>query len=202
VVSVSCTPVALLERSVDYALGGIGTVEPSMLHRQTPCSEWDLRDLLFHLTESMLTLSQLLGGSGGTTAAHRCPAAATTDAALDLRRTVASVDADVIDSTPRIGGVPIPRRMIVLTGALEVAIHAWDVGQACKSARPMPAELAQDLLPRAPLLLDSTARRDLFADPIKPALGATAAERLVALAGRMLTVGPPGDCRPRYGQQP
>jgi len=182
-VSVPCTPVALLERSLDYALVGLGTVEPSMLHLQTPCREWDLRELLCHLTESMLTLSELLGGSAGEVGGFG-PVADATDAALDLRRTVASIDTDIIDSMATIGGLPMPRHMIVLTGALEVAVHAWDVGQVGRRARPMPPQLAQDLLPRAPLLLDSTARRDLFAAPIEPALGATAAQRLVAFAGR------------------
>jgi uncharacterized protein (TIGR03086 family) len=180
---VPCTPVALLERSLDYALVGLSAVEPSMLHCRTPCREWDLRDLLRHLTESMLTLSDLLGGSAGEVGGSG-PVADATDTALDLRRTVTSIDADIIDSMATIGGLPVPRHMIVLTGALEVAVHGWDVGQVCERSGLMPAQLAQGLLLHAALVLDSTARPDLFADPTVAAPGATAAEQLPALAGR------------------
>jgi uncharacterized protein (TIGR03086 family) len=183
VVSVSCTPVGLLERSLDYALVAVGAVEPSMLHRQTPCREWDLRDLLCHLTESMRTLNELLGGSVGEVGGFG-PVVTAIDAARDLRRAITILDIDIDDSTATIGGLPMPRHVVVVTGALEVAIHAWDVGQVCGPTRRMPAQLAQDLLPRAPLLLEPTDRRDLFAAPIEPMLGASAAERLLAFVGR------------------
>jgi uncharacterized protein (TIGR03086 family) len=183
VVSLSHTPVGLLERSLDYALAAVGAVEPSMLHRQTPCREWDLRELLCHLTDSMRTLNDLLGGSVGEVGGFG-PVMTATDAARDLRRAITFLDIDIDDSMATIGGLPMPRHLVVLTGALEIAIHAWDVGQVCECARPMPAQLAQDLLRRAPLLLEPTDRRDLFAAPIEPALGASAAERLVAFAGR------------------
>lgn len=173
--------VDLLERSIDYALVGIAAIEPSMLHRQTPCSEWDVHDLLFHLADSMATLAELLGGSVGTRSGCG-PATKAADAARDLRRTVPSIDVTTWAET--IDGFPIPQHLVVLTGALEIAIHAWDVEQVGRHPRPIPAQLAQALVPRASLLLESAIRRDLFAAPIEPALGATAAERLVALAGR------------------
>jgi uncharacterized protein (TIGR03086 family) len=180
---VSPSPVDLLERSIDYALVGIAAVEPSMLHRQTPCSEWDLHDLLFHLADSMLTLGELLGGAVGEVSGCG-PAAKAAAAARDLRRTLASIGADAITSMGTIEELPIPQHLVVLTGALEIAIHGWDIAQACRHPNPIPAQVAHGLLPRAPLLLDSTIRRDLFAAPIEPTPGATAADRLVAYAGR------------------
>lgn len=179
----SRSQIDLLERSIDYALVGIAAVDPSMLHRQTPCSEWDLHDLLSHLADSILTLSELLSGAVGRTSGCG-PAARATDAALDLRQTIASVDARFVGSVGTIDRLPIARRDVILTGALEIAIHAWDVEQVSSHPKPIPAQLARDLLPPAPLLLDSATRRDLFAPPVEPMFGATAAERLVAFCGR------------------
>jgi uncharacterized protein (TIGR03083 family) len=173
--------VDLLEQSIDYALGSITAVEPSMLHRQTPCSEWDLHDLLFHLADSILTLGELLGGSA---AAGGCgPVARATDAALDLRRTAASIN--ISASAQTIDRVLIPQRLVIITGALEIAIHGWDVEQAHCGVRPIPGRLAENLLPHAPQLLDRAIRRDLFAQPFEPEPGATASDQLVTSAGRM-----------------
>jgi uncharacterized protein (TIGR03086 family) len=178
---VSSVGVDLLEQSIDYALGSIAAVEPSMLHRPTPCSEWDLHDLLFHLADSMLTLGELLGGS--VAAVSGCgPVTRAADAALDLRRRIASTDVTV--STRTIDGVCIPRHLVIVTGALEIAIHGWDVEQASDHPKPIPARLAQGLLPHAPRLLDRAIRRDLFDAPIELSCAATASDRLVASAGR------------------
>jgi uncharacterized protein (TIGR03086 family) len=182
-VTATRSPVDLLERSIDYALIGIAAIEPSVLHMQTPCTNWDLDDLLRHLTESMLTLGELLSGSIGEVVGS-APIANAIDTAWDLRRQLTAIDTEAVTSMRSIDGLPIPRHAVILTGALEIAIHAWDIEQASADPKPIPVQLAQDLLPRAHLLLDSSMRRDLFAAPIEPALGATASERLVAFAGR------------------
>ncbi|MBO0868875.1 MAG: maleylpyruvate isomerase N-terminal domain-containing protein, partial [Micromonosporaceae bacterium] len=55
--------VALLERSVGYALGELGGLAPAELARPTPCAGWDLGDLLRHLTDSVSVMHE--AGSAG-----------------------------------------------------------------------------------------------------------------------------------------
>ena len=50
--------VAVLERSIAYALGSLALVTPQLLVRPTPCVRWDLRDLLHHLDDSMGALQE------------------------------------------------------------------------------------------------------------------------------------------------
>src|SRR5690349_9134344 len=50
--------VAVLERSVAYCLGSVSLVAPPMLGRPTPCAEWNLRDLLDHVIDSMAALEE------------------------------------------------------------------------------------------------------------------------------------------------
>ncbi|MEV0622470.1 hypothetical protein AB0I81_54775 [Nonomuraea sp. NPDC050404] len=50
--------VALLERSIDYALGSLRIVTPAALCRATPCADWNLLRLLEHMNDSLQTLNE------------------------------------------------------------------------------------------------------------------------------------------------
>ncbi|MDQ1485128.1 MAG: hypothetical protein QOJ62_821, partial [Actinomycetota bacterium] len=119
--AVRCPGPELLERAIRYAVCGVDSVEPSSLHSPTPCYDWDLRDLLHHLTESLLTLGELLGGPplAGRTSE---PVAGTRAAATLVLAVIARVDTNGISA---VEGLPIPASLVAYTGALEVALHAW-----------------------------------------------------------------------------
>jgi hypothetical protein len=88
-----------------------------------------------------------------------------------------------VDEPPiRVEGVPVPRGMIVAAGAVEIAVHGWDVWAACGGLAPVPAELAEPLVRELPQLID--VRDGLFGPPVAvPALACPGA-RLVAYLGR------------------
>ena len=69
-------------------------------------------------------------------------------------------------------------------GSLEIAVHGWDVAQACGADRPLPAALALDLLDLLPLLVDDADRPARFADPVDVPLHARPSTRLLAALGR------------------
>ncbi|MGR6923420.1 maleylpyruvate isomerase N-terminal domain-containing protein [[Actinomadura] parvosata] len=54
--------VALLERAIDYALGSLRIVTPPALCRPTPCTGWNLQQLLAHLGDSLQTLDEAATG--------------------------------------------------------------------------------------------------------------------------------------------
>jgi uncharacterized protein (TIGR03086 family) len=81
-----------------------------------------------------------------------------------------------------VGGIPVPREVIVAAGAIEIAVHGWDVSAACGAQVPVPAELAGPLIGQLPQLID--VRDGLFGPPVAvPALACPGA-RLVAYLGR------------------
>ncbi|MFC4858037.1 TIGR03086 family metal-binding protein [Actinophytocola glycyrrhizae] len=174
----------LLARAVDYALGSLDTVSGD-LGRPTPCAGWDLRALLDHLNDSLLALHE----------------------AATLGQVFPDVDdypvADPVavlrDRATRLAGVwapPSPRREVALgdlslrtaivttTGALEVAVHGWDVAVACGAARTIPAGLASDMLAVAPALVATADRPERFAAPVVPPSWAAPGDRLIAFLGR------------------
>jgi uncharacterized protein (TIGR03086 family) len=88
------------------------------------------------------------------------------------------------DNLVWVGGLPVPMRIVTSAGAIDVAVHGWDVGRACGTGGAMPGELAEDMLSIAPLLVTSADRPGRFASPIPVPAEANACDRLVAFLGR------------------
>jgi RNA polymerase sigma factor (sigma-70 family) len=86
--------------------------------------------------------------------------------------------------TVAVGAMAIPVELVMLTGALEGALHGWDVGHAADSSRRLPPGLADELLAIAALLVTDQDRGSLFARRIVVPGCATSADRLVAYMGR------------------
>jgi uncharacterized protein (TIGR03086 family) len=96
-----------------------------------------------------------------------------------------------------VGGCPATAAMVTCAGAVEVAVHAWDLARACGRPRPMPPEMAADLLAVAGLLVTDDDRRHRFAVPVDLPARSSAADRLLAFLGR-----DPDWTRSRRGQTP
>jgi hypothetical protein len=81
-------------------------------------------------------------------------------------------------------GYPVSAGSVAATGAVEITVHAWDVGRAIRQPRPIPPALASDLLAVCPpLVLDAGCHR-LFGAPVAIPRGASTGDRLVATLGR------------------
>jgi uncharacterized protein (TIGR03086 family) len=183
----------LLEPAIGYALDAIEAVTPDLLSRATPCRGWDLRMLLRHASESLAALCE---GVGGGRVGLR-PAPEDEDAAADPVRTFRDRASLLLGAWTGATGPPeviaiadrcLPPGILAAAGALEIAVHGWDMSQACGHCRPIPALLATDLLEVAPLLVPALGRHPLFAAPVAVAPMADPSDRLAAFMGRAATV--------------
>ena len=93
-------------------------------------------------------------------------------------------DSGDIAGTVSIGGCPMAVHLLSCTGAVEIAVHAWDVGQSCGGRWPIPEPLAGLLLPAAVALVCDDERPGLFAAPVRVPAAASAGDRLAAFLGR------------------
>jgi uncharacterized protein (TIGR03086 family) len=194
----------LLERAIAYALGAVAAVTPELLPRPTPCGEWDLRRLLHHLNDSIAALHEAIDGGwvGLDPVAEDLALAA--DPARSFREGAARLlgawtGAAGDDRVVVIEGLPLTAGMVARTGAIELAVHGWDVSRACGRRRPIPDALAAELLAISPLVVPAAARAPLFAARVAVAPSASPSDRLVALLGRdpaTAAAGPPA--RPAY----
>lgn len=177
----------LLEQAVDYAFDVVRAVEPRFLRKPTPCVHWDLRKLLLHVATSVESLCA--GFECGTIvpSAPRVddpddPAALVRHAAGRLLRAARTVEA--AGRPVAVGDQRLPAHVLALAGSLEIAVHGWDVAQACGSRVPIPAGVAVELLPVAAALVTQAERGSLFAAAVVPPPGADPGDRLVAFLGR------------------
>jgi uncharacterized protein (TIGR03086 family) len=183
--------VELLERAMGYTLGSLHTVTSAAMSQPTPCRDWDLRALLLHMNDSLRTLHEAVvvghleidpGAVGADygrpeldpVATLRNRACAMVGAWADLR-----APADVA-----VAGRPLTAGIVAATGAVEVAVHGWDVARATGRHHPLPAGLAEELLELAPLLVNDSDRAGRFAAPVELARPADAGARLLAYLGR------------------
>jgi uncharacterized protein (TIGR03086 family) len=181
--------VALFARAAGHALESLAEVPGADLGRPTPCGDWDLRTLLLHLADTADALTGLaLTGELTLPSPPRTddaePAAVARDRLLHLLGTLTSVTADDRpDTGDRAAHAPAAAR----GGAVELAVHGWDVATACGSRRVMAPRLATSLLQVAASLVEDDARPRLFAAPVAPPPDADAEARLVAFLGRQPT---------------
>jgi len=195
----------LLAGAVRYALSACALAEPAELAAPTPCAEWDVRALLWHLAESVAELESGLRTGSLDDSRHqgRLPGDAGADALEVLRDRAAGLLGACYDGGPAerfvvVGGLPLPAGIVACTGAVEIAVHGWDVSAALGRGGAIPPWLATRLLVLCPLLV--AGREGLFAPavPISPRAGP--GDRLLGYLGR--DAGAPPWARPRRAASP
>lgn len=178
----------LLDRAISYAIGVAGDVAPELLPRPTPCRGWDLEMLLRHASESLTALHEGLdaGRIGLAPAAEDEPAADLARIFRDRARRLRGAwsGARLRRRVIYIAGCPLAASAMEGAGALEIAVHGWDISQACGHRRPIPRALAAELLAVAALLVPEAGRHPLFAAPVAVPPGAGPSDRLAAFLGR------------------
>lgn len=181
--------VGLLERAINYTLGNLRLVTPDALPRRTPCRAWDLRALLAHLDDSLVALSEAAETGGIGLGTHGTDAASPDDPVADVRaharRLLGAWVAAGRHDPVVIGGASLTSGIVTGTGAIEIAVHGWDVARACGHERPVPPALAEEMLPLCPLFVSEADRPARFAAPVDVSALAGPADRLLAFLGRV-----------------
>ena len=187
-----CAPsgaLALLASAISYALAACVQVAPGEMTLSTPCTDWDLEALLAHLAASMADLESALR-TGHLDLEPDDPATPDPDGddPVELLRDRA---ANLLfacyahhgpDRFVLVGGLPLPAGIVTCTGAVEIAVHGWDVRAARGRGSPIPPALATRMLRLSPLLV--TGREGLFGTPVRVPAQASPGDQLVAYLGR------------------
>jgi len=186
----------LLDRSLAYTLGCLLDATPAHLHRPTPCTAWDLDQLLAHLDDGLDAFTE---GARGVVAV--VPTGWTLEARVARLQVKACrlLGAWTAPGTPaavRVGGVAVETGVVVRAAALEIAVHGWDVGRATGRGGPLPEALARALRPVAAALVAAADRPVRFAPAVRVAPHDGHAAHLLGHLGRdaraHLTGPPPG----------
>jgi uncharacterized protein (TIGR03086 family) len=179
----------MLERAIGYTRVQLQAVTPELLCLPTPCEQWRLGALLDHMADSLDALTEAADLHHVSVAVGREPASplSPVDAVERLQVRACSLlgawSAVAQDDDVMVGDRPLSSSLLACAGALEVAVHGWDVSQATGVRAPIPAALARDLLIWADVLVSDADRPGRFDYPISgPSIGPSS--RLLMKLGR------------------
>lgn len=182
-------PIQLLNAAVADAAPNYTAVTADDLDRPTPCDGWDLRALLNHVL-SRVALSTTAAQLGETTdfAAIEVdyvgtdPAAAFTRMTGELLAAWAACDDLTTDRVTPLG--PIPPQGVLLFGAQDIFIHAWDVARARGVEPQLSDAMIEVFTATHHQSVDEQTRTAFFGDEIAMADDAPALDKLVGFLGR------------------
>lgn len=179
--------VAVLDSAITWTHSCLQLARTSDLGLPTPCAAWDLGALLAHMEDSLVALGEAAelgrvriadlgeGPDPGRTIDRIVQRACSTRAAWLSRVTSAPIG---------VGDLALGRDTLALVGALEIAVHGWDVVQAVGSGLQMPTDLATRLYDVAMLVVTPDERGTRFAEPVPVPPDAPISTRLLAHLGR------------------
>lgn len=181
---------ALLERAIGYTRTSLQLAATADLTSRTPCDRWDLLELLRHMDDSLAAFTEAaeIGYVDLVPVRGTAPGAQL----VDRLKARACALLGAWARHPGTGDVAVGDRelrsdLLAAAGSLEIAVHGWDVAQACGVDRPLPAGLALELLDVLPLLVGDEDRPGRFGPPVDVPLHARPSSRLLAAVGRRAT---------------
>jgi uncharacterized protein (TIGR03086 family) len=178
-------PVALLERALNQATAVVGAVTPEQMSLPTPCEDWDVRQLVQHMSEALNRNLRLLGGeAAGQDASSGAPEAeayrARAQAVLEAWRRPGAME-----GTYQLPFGTLPGPAFAGLTAMETVIHTWDLAKATGQTAALDPRLAEVVLGMATRAVPAERGAGM---PFKPAVvvpaDAPAYDRLAGYLGR------------------
>lgn len=156
--------------------------------RPTPCSEWDVRDLVGHLTSEQAWAAYLVAGGSLEQAPDDLdgdllgddPVAAWTTRAAAARSAWTADGA--LEREAELSGGPTPAEHYLLQMAMDLVVHSWDLARALGTDPALSEQTISDVLDY--LGDHDMSGSGLFGDPREVGEDASPLDRLVAQTGR------------------
>ncbi|MCW2762245.1 MAG: hypothetical protein JWR85_2446 [Marmoricola sp.] len=179
--------VAVLDSAVTWTHSCLQLARVSPLSLPTPCDGWDLGQLLAHMDESLVAIGE--AASLGHVSVDPQPLPPGSGELVDrivqrACRTRAAWQRRITSAPVGVGDLALGRDTIALVGALEIAVHGWDVARATGDQRQLPEDLAVRLYDVALAVVTPTERGRRFAPAVPVAASEPTSVRLLAHLGR------------------
>ncbi len=182
--------VAVLDSAVIWTHSCLQLARTSDLSLPTPCTRWDLGQLLEHMEDSLTALGE--AADLGRVRVSQRREHEDTDRVIDriVQRACATRAAwqRRLTSAPiSVGDLALGRDTTAMVGALEIAVHGWDVAQVVGGPQRIPEDLAARLYDVARAVVTPDERGFRFAAPVPVAATAPMSTLLLAHLGRRET---------------
>ncbi|MFI5914642.1 TIGR03086 family metal-binding protein [Dactylosporangium sp. NPDC051541] len=164
-------------------------LQPKDSARSTPCSQWNVAQVLQHAAGDQLGYAAAITGTGGPTFDPFAPTgdlpAGFVEEALKTAEAAWSTVPHDAQSVP----TPLPQGELspwLAAGAcaLDAAVHAWDIARATNQPSPLTDALSADLLKVAQELVEPLRAWGAYAAVLPPTPTDTPTETLLRYLGR------------------
>ena len=182
--------VAVLDSAVTWTHSCLQHARTSPMSLPTPCEAWDLGQLLVHMDDSLVVIGE--AAELGRVGVDLQPGPADPGQLVDrivqrACRTRAAWHERLTSAPVGVGDLALGRDTIALVGALEIAVHGWDVARATGQDSRLPEDLAMRLYDVALAVVTPAERGRRFAPPVSVPASAPMSTRLLAHLGRSET---------------
>jgi uncharacterized protein (TIGR03086 family) len=159
-------------------LRGVGEAD---YRRPTPCTEFDLTQLVDHLIGSVIGI----GTSAGAQFGEADPATLESQVATLAQAALEAWNARGLEGQVKAGPAEMPAGLVLGILSIEFLVHAWDFAQATGQQVSVSDALSQHVLGVAEQVIRPELRAVVgFADPVETGSEAGYLERLIAFTGR------------------
>jgi len=183
--------VETLRRVYDHTGNVMAQVRPEHLDRPTPCTDWNVRELVNHTIGVMHGIACGVSGQPGSgdditdfTAGDGAEAAFEQAVATSLAAWAAE---GVFEGPVNIGAGEMPAEVAIGINVLDTLTHAWDLDEALGLDRSMDPAVAEAALAASKMIVSDDLRPGRFAPEVAIADDAPAHDRLAAFLGRTPT---------------
>ncbi|MBQ1079622.1 TIGR03086 family metal-binding protein [Nocardiopsis sp. B62] len=158
--------------------------------RPTPCTDWDVHDLVNHLTSEQLWVPSLLDGASIEEVGDRFdgdvlgeePAATWSVASREAR--TAWLAPSALERTVHLSFGDVPGHVYLWQMTFDLGVHAWDLARAVGADERLDPALVAELLEWAGENQAVLSGSSLFAEQVPVGPDADPQTRLLALTGR------------------
>lgn len=183
--------VSLFLRSVDEFDWRVAAIGDDQWTNATPCSEWDVRALVNHVTSEALWLPHLLAGKTIEEAGDAFdgdvlgndPAGAWSIAAKEEREAIQ--EAGVLERTVHLSRGPTPASVYIGELFSDHLIHAWDLARGIGGNEKLDPELVDTLYGFAAPIEDDLKASGMYGDKVDPPAEVDTQTKMLAVFGRV-----------------
>jgi uncharacterized protein (TIGR03086 family) len=182
--------IVLFQRAADRFSENVRKVGDDQWHLPTPCTDWDVRTLVNHVTVEQLWVPPLLGGSTVAEIGDRLdgdqlggnPKATWTDAVKASSAAFATPGALERTALLSSGERPVSEYCWEMT--TDALIHGWDLARGIGADETMDPELIDVIYERTLPYVDMLAETGMFAPPVPVGPDADPQTKILAIFGR------------------
>ncbi|MDO8363114.1 MAG: TIGR03086 family metal-binding protein [Actinomycetota bacterium] len=163
----------------------VGGVADETWLAASPCEGWTARDVVAHCVTNLRALGDSVTG-GDFFATFGNPVEGEISSAWrDARQSVSgALAAAASGDTAMVGGNAVPISAMIDGLMRDLVIHAWDLGRATGGDEKLPDALVAAATVAMAMVGDEQRVPGLYGKEVKVSGGASAQDRLIALAGR------------------